>query len=288
VTGDEPGGVAAPESGPNEYRAPRGWDKLGAETPDEDLVMAAVEWISANSGFLMSQARSRERYQDIASDAISRIIIRARGGHGLTNALRKHVTGEDWIEAPPAILLYYLERALGEERRERQRTASRELPIDPTDSSDTTFSGAPVDHDVDSAYSRLIEVLQCRFEEFLPTYTGGQPADDKELKCAYAHLDEMEAQLLNILHRYIPSRVRNLAANWDDDQRRCVLVGIFPLKNSVRNVYWYRLLRSRNTTRKITFEGTEKMINRLRKKIKGVWPSGPDDDPTGEVCVGRT
>ncbi len=271
--GGEPGG------GDASYHPPDGWDDLGPAATDGELAAAAMEWIAGNVSFLHDEAGRRRVAGEpwSAADAVSLIAYRASTGGGVVHSLRRHTKGELIID-PRALLLRYLNGAVGEMRRERRLHAERTCDL-PTGASagDATASPMPrapdPDAEADTSYAQVIDILAADLDR---VGRSPRPAAPEQTRRMLAYLDGREAALYQILRRYAPAEVCRLVDAWDPDSRRCVLLGVFPLDLPAAAVAGYRRLRAEDGTaaEMMTPGRTRSKIRGLRKEIEDAWPAG--------------
>jgi hypothetical protein len=263
-----------PRGGDALYHEPRGWEEFCAETTDEELAAAALEWITANVGFLRDEADRRQSGPEhrlwSAAEAVSLVAYRAATGGGLVNSLRKHAVGNP-IKNPQALLLTYLNGAVGELRQQHRVHAGRERGLLPGDGAAGTSSTPDHDPDaeIDASYGRLIDILAGDLDR---VSRSPRPKGPEDVERVLAYLDQQEEALLHIFRRYTPAEVGELAKSWDDDTRRCVLLGIFPLDLPATAVAGYRRLRGL-TGNGASTNSTSKKIRRLRKSMERAWPT---------------
>jgi hypothetical protein len=217
---------------------------------------------------------------------VSLLAYRAATGGGLVHSLRRHAAGET-ITNPRALLLRYLNGAVGELRERHRVRSEREHGLPPGGGGADASSAAPARHpdpaaEIDASYGRVIDILSADLDR---TSRSPRPADPRELGRVLAFLDEREKALLKILLRYAPVEVGGLAETWDDDTLRCVLLGIFPLDLPAVAVAGYRSMRSPAGPGAST-AGTAKKIRRLRKAMKRAWPADQAPRRAGAASTG--
>jgi hypothetical protein len=251
-----------------------------------------MEWISANCGFLCAETRKRqdrtERQRWSAAEVVSLLAYRAARGGGIARSLRRHAQGE-MIANPRALLLRYMKYAVEEVRaeyRDRDERVGRltveggslwqEVPCLSAEEGGTTVlaipsrEDLPADAEADTYYGQVIALLAARLggvgrrSEPPTSVTGLRPQ---------AYLQERERLLWEIFRHYVPARVCELAEGWDDDDLRCVLLGVFPLQLSAGAVARYRGLRGTPGPRPVTPDSTARKVRRLREVIKDAWPA---------------
>lgn len=250
------------------FREITDWPAHGeARTPDE-LSLLALKLIEANLGFIAAHVPAGDGFG--AREVISLMAYRAHRGGGLTLSLRKHVDGTAPIRNVQGLLLRYIRWAVSECRREVSPG-----PVSATDWSTVAESDVPQTEDADDnphGFLRLIEILAQDCDQAL----GSSPPD---LQDAVRHVTARLPALLAIFHRCAPEQVYAEVVALDDQDRACVLLGLFPAKLPHRAVTAYRQMMwggnqmtSGENGGGITVKGTQKRISRLRQHLQRVWP----------------
>jgi hypothetical protein len=177
---------------------------------------------------------------------VSRLAYRAARGAGITAAVRHHVRGtKPPIEDQHKLLCAHTMWVVGEQRKRAAALAKYEV----LGERDWPSAASDVDASADVYYIGLIDAL------------GGED---------WAHVvQHREKALWSIFCRFVPADVVTAVAGWPEDERRCVLLGVFPLQLPHQLIAHYRDLVAGGAS---TPDSTRKTIARLRRRLVLAWP----------------
>jgi hypothetical protein len=176
----------------------------------------------------------------------------------------------DNIEDPLRILLRYALWAIGEYRGETSAMVAEvfEEHLDELDELGAADYERSIEAHVDTTNDELIQALGDDL-----AFRAENHSWDCRRWAAYLHLTERA--LWKILCRYAPTSVVREVAAWSDDDRRCFLLGGFPLSlphGLVANVR--NFVSEPSQKARATDEATRKKIGRLLLRLRRVWPEG--------------
>jgi len=255
------------------YREVAGWPAPGNERRPGELARLAVEWIEMNRNFILDQLPTEEGFDH--RDVISLLMFRAHNGGGLVRPLQAHADGTAPISSPKGLLLRHVFWAAGECRS--TASARREAATDWCNKAAQAVPSTWDQHDNPSGYLRLINILTQECGDVLAS--GLHDRMQHDLREVRQHVTDRLPDLLAIFHRYAPPQVSAEVASWDDDDRACVLLAIFPGQLPHCAVNAYRRLTSGPDGGEITVGATQRKISRLRSRLRMIWP--PELVPRG-------
>ena len=242
------------------YNPPRVWPDVGADLGEDALALIAVTWIYDNADYLLDYVRRRMSAAERArgwwepADVVSRLAYRAARGAGLTAANRHHVRGtKPPVEDQHGLLCAHTMWVVGEQRKAAAVLARFEVLTDGGKVRDWPSAAMDVDASADVYYLGLIDALGCE---------------------DWAHVvQHREKALWSIFCRFVPADVVAAVAGWPEDERRCVLLGVFPLQLPHQLIAHYRQLCAGLTPGGVrTPDSTRKTIARLRRRLVLAWP----------------
>jgi hypothetical protein len=264
--------VTSPEQPP--YHRPAPWPEPGTALEPARAADIVLEWLAENREYLLRVIErlmypdERGRCEWEPADVIARLAVRAHRGNGLAGSLVAHADGSRPIDDPQKILLKHTAWMVQEYRKEHP-AGRRELAT----SNVQILEATTEDLDGDLGYATLVEVLMQGAEAAFDLCSNGH-GDGKVTWAQY-----LETQL-PALHRLFdsaaPPEVAQALRQLTDDDRICVLLGLFPLRMPPLAVATYREARGAATS--TTEEATRQRIARLRHRLAAVWPPGPAAD----------
>jgi hypothetical protein len=254
------------------YTPPRNWPAVGEQRSDEDLAEFTLGWIHDNAGYLRvvvrRQMSSEERARRLweATDVITRMAYRASRGQGLTLSVRHHVRGtKPAIKDPHAVLYAYAMWVVKEYRKRSAVLRRYEITGESRDMS-TPAADEVLEAETDTYFIMMIEAIAADIAE-----VTGSEVDRSDWAM---FVRDREKALWEIFCRTVPPAVAAEVATWSDDDRRCVLLGLFPLNLPHGLIASYRtLLAADMPWVTVTADGTRKLLGRLRQRMIRAWPT---------------
>jgi hypothetical protein len=257
------------------YRDIAGWPDLGDKRKLGELALLAVEWIWVNQAFIQDHLTTEEGFDH--RDVISLMMFRAHNGGGLVLPLQAHADGTAPIGDPKGLLLNHVYWAAGECRS--HACVRRETATDWFDHLARALPATWDEHDNASGFLRLITILVQECGDALDgSYRDG------DLLAARQHVTGRLPDLWAIFCRYAPTQVSERVASWDDDDRACLLLAVWPAQLPHRAVTAYRRMTSGADRGEMTVAATQRKISRLRMRLRMLWP--PELAPPGHTAAG--
>jgi hypothetical protein len=235
----------------------------GGDYSDSELAELAVEWIECNLGFVQAVVRGAPG-NDFGNEVAARLVLRASFGGGLTRALRAHVSEAKPVKDPAALLASYARWMLGEcrsqLRRQRERDAGTREALTAAALTDTQAAEEAAD-----PYLLVQKALEA----------GEQPCAEADRDVAQdvatylcRHVDD----ILKVFSQHAPAAAVRWIAELGEEDRHCVLLGVFPLRMRHRALTVYRQVIWQGHQRAISVGATQKRVWRLAQHLSQVWP----------------